>query len=203
MFWRRTAGLPEPSATMMAERLVKLCALVLERVEHSRDLQHAADHDALTGLANRSSFFAAVEEHIGAEAGPLGILYLDLDGFKPINDEWGHGHGDQVLIAVADRLRTSVRPGDKVARLGGDEFAVACPGAVPEELARLADRLIAVVRAPISIGDVVVRVGTSIGVASCPTGSTRGDVLVAAADAALIEAKSTAKGTWNLSAGHA
>jgi diguanylate cyclase (GGDEF)-like protein len=199
VFWRRVAGAPEPSSTMMAERLVKLCALVLERVEHSRDLHHAANHDPLTGLVNRARFFAAVDEHIARGAEPLGVLYLDLDGFKPINDRWGHGHGDDVLAAIADRLRASVRPGDTVARLGGDEFAVACPGADAAELVRLADRLLAVVRAPISVRGQVLRVGTSIGLATSPAGSSPGEVLVAAADAALLAAKSTAKGTWSLS----
>jgi diguanylate cyclase (GGDEF)-like protein/PAS domain S-box-containing protein len=198
--WRRQGGLPEPTATMLAERLVKLCALVLERVEHSRDLQHAADHDALTGLVNRSRFFAAVDGHLATQPGPLGVIYLDLDGFKPINDRWGHGCGDQVLVAVADRMRASVRPGDTVARLGGDEFAVACPGAGDDELIRLADRLLAVVRAPITVGSDVLRVGASIGLASGTPGPRAGHALVAAADAALIAAKSTAKGTWNLSA---
>lgn len=198
VIWRRTAGAPEPTASMMADRLVKLAALVLERVEHSRDLQHAADHDALTGLVNRSRFFAAVDEHLALAADPLGVLYLDLDGFKPINDRWGHGHGDDVLVAVADRLRASVRPGDTVARLGGDEFAVACPGATSDELIRLADRILAVVRAPITVDGEVLRVSTSIGLASCPAGASPGEVLVAAADAALITAKATAKGTWSL-----
>jgi diguanylate cyclase (GGDEF)-like protein len=185
---------------MLAERVVKLCALVLERVEHSRDLQHAADHDALTGLVNRSRFFAAVDGHIATGREPLGVIYLDLDGFKPINDHWGHAHGDEVLVAVADRLRASVRPGDTVARLGGDEFAIACPGAASDELIRLADRLLAVVRAPITVEGEVLRVGASIGLASCAAGASPGDVLVAAADAALLTAKSTAKGTWQLSA---
>jgi len=198
--WRREPGLPEPTATMLAERVVKLCALVLERVEHSRDLQHAADHDALTGLVNRSRFFAAVDGHIATGREPLGVIYLDLDGFKPINDHWGHAHGDEVLVAVADRLRASVRPGDTVARLGGDEFAIACPGAASDELIRLADRLLAVVRAPITVEGEVLRVGASIGLASCAAGASPGDVLVAAADAALLTAKSTAKGTWQLSA---
>ncbi|MCU1370766.1 MAG: diguanylate cyclase [Ilumatobacteraceae bacterium] len=199
VLWRRETGSPEPTATMLAERLAKLCALVLERVEHGRDLQHAADHDGLTGLVNRARFFDAVDGHIARGAAPLGVIYLDLDGFKPINDHWGHGHGDQVLIAVADRLRASVRPGDTVARLGGDEFAVACPGATSDELIRLADRLLAVVRAPITVADSVLRVGASIGLATCAAGAGPGDVLVAAADAALLAAKSTAKGTWNLS----
>lgn len=197
--WRHEPGPPEPTATMLAERLVRLCSLVLERVEHSRDLQHAADHDALTGLVNRSRFFAAVDAHIEAGRDPLGVIYLDLDGFKPINDHWGHGHGDQVLVAVADRLRASVRPGDTVARLGGDEFAVACPGASADELVRLAERLLPVVRAPITVDGEVLRVGASIGLATCPAGAGPGEVLVAAADAALLTAKSTAKGTWQLS----
>ncbi|HWJ97322.1 MAG TPA: diguanylate cyclase [Acidimicrobiales bacterium] len=197
--WRRTTGAPEPTATMLAERLVRLCALVLERVEHSRDLQHAADHDALTGLVNRSRFFASVDAHLAAERETLGVVYLDLDGFKPINDRWGHAHGDRVLVAVADRLRASVRPGDTVARLGGDEFAIACPGAASDELVRLADRLLAVVRAPITVDGEVLRVGASIGLASCAAGASPADVLVAAADSALLTAKANAKGTWQLS----
>ena len=198
VIWRRQAGQPEPTATMLAERLVRLCSLVLERVEHSRDLQHAADHDGLTALANRARFFASVDDHLAAGTEPLGVIYLDLDGFKPINDRWGHAHGDQVLVAVADRLRASVRPGDTVARLGGDEFAIACPGASSDELIRLADRLLAVVRAPITVQGEVLRVGASIGLASCAAGAGPGDVLVAAADAALLTAKATAKGTWQL-----
>ncbi|MGN6694240.1 MAG: diguanylate cyclase domain-containing protein [Aquihabitans sp.] len=199
VIWRRQPGTPEPTATMLAERLVRLCALVLERVEHSRDLQHAAEHDALTGLVNRSCFFTSVDRHLAEGADALGVIYLDLDGFKPVNDRWGHGVGDQVLVAVADRLRASVRPGDMVARLGGDEFAIACPGALADELIRLAERLLAVVRAPITVDGEVLRVGASIGLASCAAGASPGDVLVAAADAALLTAKATAKGTWQLS----
>ncbi|WP_426572871.1 diguanylate cyclase domain-containing protein [Aquihabitans sp. McL0605] len=201
VFWRCEPGLPEPSATMMAERLVRLCELVLERVEHHRELQHSASHDALTGLVNRSHFFATVDGHLARSTTSLGVLYLDLDGFKPINDQWGHGYGDQVLQVVADRLRASVRPTDTVGRLGGDEFAVACPGADTDELIRLADRLLAVVRAPITVRGEVLRVGTSIGMASCEPGSAvgQGEVLVAEADGALISAKATAKGSWKLS----
>jgi diguanylate cyclase (GGDEF)-like protein len=199
VFWRDEVGEPEPSATMMAERLVRQCELVLERVEHGRELLHAAQHDPLTGLVNRSQFFEVLDQHLAEADAPIGVLYLDLDGFKPINDQWGHGHGDEVLVAVADRLRVSVRPGDTVARLGGDEFSVACPGAGPDDLIRLADRLLAVVRAPITVQGTVLRVGTSIGLATCGVGAGPADVLVAAADAALIAAKASAKGTWRLS----
>jgi diguanylate cyclase (GGDEF)-like protein/PAS domain S-box-containing protein len=194
--WRREQGLPEPSATILCARLVRLCELILERVEHARVLAHAAAHDPLTDLANREGFFASIDEHLAVAGARLGVLYLDLDGFKPINDRWGHAAGDQVLRAVADRMRASVRGSDTVARLGGDEFAIACPGADEVELIRLAERLLAVIRAPITAGDDVLRVGSTVGLASCRAGSCSGDVLVAAADAALLAAKAEAKGTW-------
>jgi diguanylate cyclase (GGDEF)-like protein/PAS domain S-box-containing protein len=194
--WRREPGLPEPSAHILASRLVRLCELILERVEHGRALAHAARHDALTGLANRERFFDVIEGHLSGTGALLGVLYLDLDGFKPINDERGHAAGDEVLVTVADRMRASVRGSDTVARLGGDEFAIACPGADEAELVRLAERLLAVVRAPIAVHGAPVQVGTTIGLATGRAGSCSGDVLVAAADQALLEAKAGAKGTW-------
>lgn len=194
--WRREPGLPEPSAHLLAARLVRLCELILERVEHGRVLAHAAGHDALTGLANRERFFALVDEHLEGNGSLLGVLYLDLDGFKPINDARGHAAGDQVLVAVAERMRASVRASDTVARLGGDEFAIACPGADEVELVRLAERLLAVVRAPIAVHGASVHVGTTIGLASGRAGSCSSERLVAAADQALLQAKASAKGTW-------
>ncbi|MCB0971123.1 MAG: GGDEF domain-containing protein [Acidimicrobiales bacterium] len=198
VFWRRERGAPEPNATMMAGRLVSLCEMILERVEHSRQMAFAATHDVLTGLPNRARFFEAVDEHLTVSTGPIGVLYLDLDGFKPVNDEHGHGYGDRVLEEVAVRLRASVRVGDTVARLGGDEFAIACPGASEADLVALAERVLAVVRAPITAEDRVLRVGTTVGIARGERASSSTDVLVAAADAALLEAKASAKGTWRL-----
>jgi diguanylate cyclase (GGDEF)-like protein len=87
------------------------------------ELEYKASHDPLTGLANRRALLARLDG-IAHASGRCGIVYLDLDGFKPVNDRWGHHAGDLVLIEVAARLRATVRPGDLVVRLGGDEFAV-------------------------------------------------------------------------------
>lgn len=196
VLWRRELGPPEPNATMMAGRLVSLSELILERVEHSRQLAYSASHDQLTGLPNRATFFEAVEQHLAASGAPIGVIYLDLDGFKPVNDEHGHACGDAVLVEVGARLRASVRAGDTVGRLGGDEFAVACPAATERELVALAERILAVVRAPVTVGELVVRVGATAGLARGAGTATSADVVVAAADAALLEAKATTKGTW-------
>lgn len=200
VFWRREAGPPEPSATMVAGRLVRTCELVLERVEHSRQLQHAATHDPLTGLLNRSAFFDVLDDHLVTAPGTTGVVYLDLDGFKPINDRWGHGHGDRVLRAVADRLCSTAGPADAVARLGGDEFAICCPQTDERALVGLAERILIVLRAPITLDQAIVRVGASIGLAVCPADACSGDVLVASADSALLHVKAGAKGTWELGA---
>ena len=100
---------------------------VTERTELERRLRHQALHDALTGLPNRDLFYDRVGHALGQRrraGGLVGIVYVDLDNFKLINDALGHGAGDEVLIAVARRLRTALRDADTSARLGGDEFAV-------------------------------------------------------------------------------
>jgi diguanylate cyclase (GGDEF)-like protein/PAS domain S-box-containing protein len=195
VLWRREPGPPEPASRMMAERLVKLVGLALERHDHGSALLHAARHDPLTQLVNRSEFFESVEQELGRAQDPVGVLYLDLDGFKLVNDRHGHAHGDAVLRAVAERLAATVRPGDLVGRLGGDEFGVCCPAARAPELARIADRLLAVVPEPIVVGGTALHVGATIGLAAAEPGACSADELIAAADAALLAAKAGAKGT--------
>lgn len=99
---------------------------ITDRVEAEEQVRHMAFHDALTGLANRLLFERRLEQAIEAsdDAGSLGLLYIDLDDFKPINDRYGHAVGDRVLQVVARRICANVRAGDTVARLGGDEFGV-------------------------------------------------------------------------------
>jgi diguanylate cyclase (GGDEF)-like protein/PAS domain S-box-containing protein len=188
VLWRRKAAEPEPSCELVAERLVRLTGLALERARTDAQLRHAARHDVLTGLANRAQFFAGLDASLG-ETGRddlVGVLYLDLDGFKPVNDTHGHRIGDLVLCAVAERLSAAVRPGDVVARLGGDEFAVLCPGvADADELASIAARLIEHIRAPLAIEGLALEVGASVGVAVAPAGALTRDALVDAADGAL------------------
>lgn len=197
VFFRREPGPPEPSAVMLGDRLVRITGLVLERSEYARHLRYAAEHDHLTGLANRSAFFAAVDDALRGPDG-VGVLYMDLDGFKPINDRFGHTHGDEVLRRIAGRLEALARPGDVVGRLGGDEFAIACPGASVRDLVAIAERLLEVLPRPIQVDDVLHQVGTTIGLAAAAPGSVSADVLVAAADTALVAAKVTDKGTWRM-----
>ncbi|ROP26512.1 putative bifunctional diguanylate cyclase/phosphodiesterase [Pseudokineococcus lusitanus] len=121
--------------------------------------------DALTGLGNRVLLHELVARHVQRET-PVSVLYLDLDGFKGVNDTYGHAAGDGLLRAVADRLRSSVRPGDVVVRLGGDEFAVAVPaGTDAGEI--VARRVLEALREPVVVDGRALVVRASIGVAGC------------------------------------
>jgi diguanylate cyclase (GGDEF)-like protein/PAS domain S-box-containing protein len=200
VMWRREPGDPEPSCEMAAHRLVHLTALALERERSQRRLLHAALHDPLTGLANRARFFSDLDESLTAPARKLvGVLYIDLDGFKPINDAFGHGFGDQVLVEIARRMQALVRPSDVVARLGGDEFAVLCPGVRGhDEVQAIAERIVKQASRAIDIEGNLGRVAASVGIAVAPAGSCTSDSLVEAADAALYAVKAGSKGGWRL-----
>jgi diguanylate cyclase (GGDEF)-like protein len=116
---------------------------VTARVEAEQRLVHLAGHDALTGLANRATLRdrlqAAVHQDVGGRA--AAVLYLDLDGFKAVNDAHGHAVGDRVLVEVSERLRGVLRETDLLARLGGDEFVVLLGDLDPLDAARVADRV--------------------------------------------------------------
>jgi diguanylate cyclase (GGDEF)-like protein len=132
-------------------------------------LSHQASHDSLTGLANRMLFTTRLTEALdGAGAprrgAPVGLLYIDLDNFKPVNDSFGHDAGDEVLVTVAHRLRSQVRDGDTVARLGGDEFAICGPGLAGDELQAMAERIRVALAVPHQIHGQRTLVGGSIGV---------------------------------------
>jgi diguanylate cyclase (GGDEF)-like protein len=167
------------------------------RTAHERD--HAlnmAATDALTGLPNRRGLQSALSESLSAvQAAHITALYLiDLDGFKPVNDEFGHEVGDHLLIAVSDRLRQLLRGADVVARLGGDEFVVLAKGLTNEEHARqLGEELLAAFELPFDLGELSVWVGASIGYALAPMDGSDPKQLMQRADAAMYEGKRQGK----------
>ncbi|MEV4639508.1 GGDEF domain-containing protein [Actinoplanes sp. NPDC049548] len=184
------------------ESLAATCALALRTLELTEDLQHRAFHDALTGLANRDLFLQRTEiavDRARTEGTATALVMIDLDGFKPINDQHGHAAGDAVLRAVAERLNASARADDLPARLGGDEFAIVLDVAPDMDPATYADRILRVISAPIDLGDLTVEVGASIGVAVWH-GHRDADALMIDADAAMYAAKRGGKNRVSLAA---
>lgn len=146
--------------------------------------------DPLTGAANRSALFGLLATRLAAGTGEgCGLLFCDLDGFKQVNDSFGHAAGDRLLVAVADRLRELAGPEGLVARLGGDEFVVLTPGTDPDDLDTRALRLEAMMQEPFDIGGRQVRIGASTGSATGSPGEHPDDV-VARADSAMYGVKS-------------
>ena len=166
--------------------------LIGTRAEELR-ARHLAFHDSLTQLPNRSFFHARLTQALArseATAQTLAVLYLDLDGFKPINDEHGHETGDELLKIVAARLTRTVRAEDMASRVGGDEFACVMGNVLTrDQLAELARKLVLAISATVQIGDVVLEVRPSIGIALCPADGNTADALLKTADAAMYRAK--------------
>ncbi|WP_142147173.1 sensor domain-containing diguanylate cyclase [Streptomyces sp. SLBN-31] len=176
---------------------------VSERVAQQVQLERLAYHDALTGLPNRALFADrvahALRKRITDEAPPV-VLFMDLDGFKAVNDSAGHAAGDTVLRHAARRLQSSVRAGDTVARLGGDEFAALLEweaGAHPSSAQEVAQRILTVLTQPYPIGTVKAEVSASIGMAVAVPGITP-EQLLHQADLAMYAAKAAGKGRIRL-----
>jgi diguanylate cyclase (GGDEF)-like protein len=161
-----------------------------------KELQRLAFHDPLTGLANRSLFYDRVTQAMRSHSRSdetFAVFFIDLDGFKQVNDELGHSAGDIVLCEVADRLRACLRDGDTVARFGGDEFAVILERlAVPDDVHITAERIVQAVQQPIDVGRREARVTASVGIALNRAGDTADDIL-READLAMYTAKTTGK----------
>jgi diguanylate cyclase (GGDEF)-like protein len=166
-------------------------------------LRHDAAHDPLTGLLNRKSFGEACEAACAKAASlghTVGMLYIDLDGFKQINDSFGHDLGDTVLIETAGRLSMCTNRGQRVARLGGDEFAVLIESLTDEsEAIALAERILDSVSRPISVVADGVSVGASIGIALRSDEGIEMATLIREADAAMYTAKRNGRARWELS----
>ena len=168
--------------------------LVDQLRQEAADRRHEALHDSLTGLPNRTLFAQRLNQF--AESSPLdakalaGVMLIDLDRFKEVNDTLGHHNGDVLLQHVARRLATALRTCDTVARLGGDEFAILLPEqGTAQEVVRAAQRLVEALQKPFQLEGLAVEVGASIGVAIFPDHGNDATVLLQRADVAMYEAK--------------
>lgn len=166
---------------------------ITERVRGAERYRHLAYHDMLTGLPNRRLFSDRLEQAIARarrKGHRVAVMLLDLDDFKIINDTHGHSTGDEVLIAISNRLRQAVRESDTVARLGGDEFVVLLPETLhTEDAATVAQKIIETVREPVAIGSRQYFLGVSIGLALFPDHAPNAERLLQQADIAMYIAK--------------
>lgn len=168
---------------------------VLNRELHDEKnkFEHKASHDDLTGIANRFEFFRrlkmAIEEAEEREH-KVGVVYIDLDGFKPVNDIHGHQIGDEALKVIAQRLKGILRLSDTTARLGGDEFALILPGIhVPGDVEVIMPKILKAIKEPIFVEEIEVVVYASCGVAIYPDHTNDHSVLCRYADVAMYQAK--------------
>lgn len=179
---------------------------ITARKRSESEVHYLAYHDALTDLPNRRLLMARSEEAIEnarASGGKLGLLYVDIDNFKFINDAFGHGSGDEVLKAVSWELREMARAGDTIARLGGDEFIMlAWELKDAEEAQELASRILEALSKPFFAGQHEVSLGASVGVAVYPDDGRTFAELLRSADSAMYSAKAAGRGTYSLSSDH-
>ena len=183
----------------------KARAAELQSVNDS--LSHQASHDGLTGLANRAHFREQLRWALAAQtekSAMIGVLYLDYDHFKSINDRLGHAVGDQLLVEVARRLRSIVRRDDLVARLGGDEFAVMlAPLQSLAHATNIADKIVTAMREPMALSNNETFTGSvSVGVAVAPDHANELESLLLAADAAMYRAKAEHRNTYRIAQSH-
>jgi diguanylate cyclase (GGDEF)-like protein len=171
-------------------------------LEREQAMKHMANHDILTGLPNRVLLGDRLElalanaERLGES---LAVCFLDLDGFKPVNDFFGHAAGDEVLKILSQRLKGLLRSNDTVARFGGDEFVILV-GALhhPEDYRTFLDRVLATINQPIEVAGGVVQVSASIGVSLFPDNGTHAAELLQHADEAMYQAKRAGKSRYQL-----
>jgi len=176
-------------ADEVGQALMKASKMLLEA-------QHRANHDPLTGLANRALFDEIVDHQLAIckrTGAPLAILYLDLDGFKTVNDVHGHAIGDELLREIAARLKSGIRSTDVATRLGGDEFAIVFVHTGVKAAATLAGKLANAISMPYSIAQLTIEISASIGVAGYPDSGTSSEALLHSADEAMYKAKSDRK----------
>lgn len=190
------------------QRYVGLMSDITRLKEHQRQLAHAAQHDALTGLPNRLLLADRLRQAMAGvdrRGGRLAVVFIDLDGFKAINDTHGHDAGDRLLVALAERMREQLRASDTLARLGGDEFVAVLTGLEGTgDARRVLDRLLAVTSARVDVDGVSLRVSASLGVTYyAATDALDADLLLRRADQAMYRAKEAGKHCYRIFEGGA
>ncbi|WP_227470296.1 EAL domain-containing protein [Massilia sp. YMA4] len=204
--WRRE-GVSFPLAVSVSEvelpgehLFVAILHDLTEQQRAQERIYRLAHHDPLTGLDNRLSLNLRLDQLLARtrrEGGSAAVMFLDLDHFKKINDTHGHQTGDQLLIAVAGRLRELLRDVDTIARLGGDEFIVLTSGTVtPDIVSHLASRIVEVLARPYQLQGLTVHSGASVGVAMFPSDGDDSNTLLRHADTAMYAAKSCGRGNF-------
>ena len=184
-----------------SEELISIFFTDISSIKRSENkMRHQAMHDSLTGLPNRLALSQALDELLAnndVSNIKLGLLFIDLDGFKAVNDTLGHDRGDELLIAVSQRLKAVVRNSDIVARLSGDEFVITLPYIPNEEAAFHVGKKVvdAVSKRPFELGDKQIYVGASVGVALFPDDAQDAEGLLKHADIAMYQAKQAGKNT--------
>jgi diguanylate cyclase (GGDEF)-like protein len=171
-----------------------------ERENTNRNLNQLAHYDALTGLPNRYYFneqLKLIVKSALARRERAGLMFIDLDGFKPVNDTLGHRIGDQLLRSVANRLTSCVRAGDSVCRIGGDEFAILLETLTdPHHAGIVAEKILQTLAEPFKLEGHTVQIGSSIGISLCPDDTDDSATLLHYADIAMYQAKQNGKGRY-------
>jgi diguanylate cyclase (GGDEF)-like protein len=207
-FFLLTANMIGVVSLILRERFSRQAFLLKNALKHDlkleeeakRQSEHRSEHDALTGLPNRVRFLRGLNGLLAARqgAGTVAVLFLDLDGFKPVNDRYGHAAGDHVLTVVAERIRGAIRASDLAARLGGDEFVVAvalADGNGELAMRRLSAALGAAIAEPVEFKGQRMRVSASIGAALCPQDADSAEELLELADHNMYDVKRQRKRT--------
>ena len=203
--WSALRRLPDGRSIQMSRRSMKAGYFVVtheditDRVRMENEVRYTANHDTLTGLANRRSFLEQLDTALKRvrRDDRIALLAVDLDGFKKINDTHGHAIGDLVLKEVARRLRSNVRETDVVSRFGGDEFSIVqVPSTDGSTAEALAERIVQILTVPIIIGDLNLVIGASIGIALTDEQTNDSTTLMQHADLALYRAKHAGRGCF-------
>jgi diguanylate cyclase (GGDEF)-like protein len=186
---------------------IRLASIVTDISEHrqarddllelNKKLQQQATHDMLTGLPNRRLFSDRLERalaHARRFGGRVGMLFIDLDGFKDINDRFGHQAGDEALVLMAKRIKLLLREVDSAARLGGDEFGIVLPDVLlVDDVKLVGDKVLQAIRQPFIMRKVSCTLGASIGIAAYPDHGETVDELITNADKAMYQVKKNSK----------